>query len=79
MAVDTFRYLLILSQNMNVQPDQQPHDQPLCCKTRTKFSTCWSLQLHRGISDPGTEPYAPRVRRDLDVVARGNSRSALTV
>ena len=36
---------------------------------------CWSC---RESSDPGMKPYPPRVRRDLDVVPRGNSRRALS-
>ena len=39
---------------------------------------CWSLlQRYGGIYDPGIRPYPPRVRRDLGVGPRGNSRRAL--
>ena len=35
------------------------------------------MYIYGRISERGMEPYPPRVRRDLDLVPRGNSRSAL--
>ena len=37
------------------------------------------LYIYRNIIDPGMIPYPPLVRRDLDVVPRDNSCSALAL
>ena len=38
---------------------------------------CWSCRCMKGFLTQGWDLYPPRVRRDLDVDPRGNSRSAL--